>query len=71
MQYNPFSLEGKTLRYEIGNYVIIHTNGVPGKGEIAAIDGAKVVLDTLNIYEVGASIGNFTPQPYQTLVLSK
>ena len=62
---------GSTLKYEIGDYVIIHSNGVGTKGAINLGSSYEVVLDTLGVNAVGASIANVTPQAYQSLVLRK
>ena len=62
---------GATFKYELGNYVVIHTNGVGEKGTINLGGNYEVYLDTLNANEVGATLTSVTPVAYQTLILLK
>ena len=62
---------GSTLKYEIGNYMIIHSNGVGTKGAISLGGNYQVVLDTLGVNAVDSSLSSVTPEAYQTLVLVK
>ena len=62
---------GATMMYELGQFLVIHTNGVPGKAAIDLEGTYQVTLDTLGLIEEGTSLASVTPEPFQTLILRK
>ena len=59
---------GSTLKYQIGDYIVIHSNGVGTKGQISLGAEYHVVLDTIG-NAAGTTVSTVTPVAYQTLVL--
>ena len=66
-----FNDEFSTFKYELGDYLVIHTNGVGEKAEHDLGGTYTVYLDTMNINEVGTSMSKVTPVAFQTLILHK